>query len=117
MTADIRFDLNLARLSLAVDAIGYLVVASVSGASAQAFVLATLLSVSLSILDRSCRGAFSNDTSPQAFGSGTAPAVQSAALCMLKNPAEESGKLFGAISMVQAIAAFVLSVCHMHLAC
>ncbi|KAG8993154.1 hypothetical protein FRB90_000775, partial [Tulasnella sp. 427] len=86
--ADVRFDLNLARISLAVDSLGYLLVVFMTNGTSQSFVLATLLS---------------------AFGSGTAPAIQSASLCMLKNPAEDSGKLFGAFSMIQSTAAFVIS--------
>ncbi|KAG8891736.1 hypothetical protein FRC01_014540, partial [Tulasnella sp. 417] len=88
MLADIRFDLNLARLSLAIDAVGYILVVFFSKSSSEAFVLVTLLS---------------------AFGGGSAPAMQSASLCLLKNPSEDSGKLFGAFSMIQAVAAFIIS--------
>ncbi|KAG9049363.1 hypothetical protein FS837_010577 [Tulasnella sp. UAMH 9824] len=88
MVADIRFDLNLARVSLAIDAAGYILVVFFSKASSEAFVVATLLS---------------------AFGGGSAPAMQSASLCLLKNPSEDSGKLFGAFSMIQAVAAFIIS--------
>ncbi|KIO34617.1 hypothetical protein M407DRAFT_16586 [Tulasnella calospora MUT 4182] len=88
MLADIRFDLNLARLSLAIDAVGYVLVVFFSKSSSEAFVLVTLLS---------------------AFGGGSAPAMQSASLCLLKNPSEDSGKLFGAFSMIQAVAAFIIS--------
>ncbi|KAG8973857.1 hypothetical protein FRC05_008077 [Tulasnella sp. 425] len=88
MLADVRFDLNLARFSLAIDSLGYFLVVFVSKSSSRAFVLATLLS---------------------AFGSGSAPAMQSASLCLLKNPSEDSGKLLGAFSMIQATAAFIIS--------
>lgn len=108
MLADVRFDLNLARFSLAIDSLGYFLVVFVSKSSSRAFVLATLLSVSSISPIILCDLMFSRHF--QAFGSGSAPAMQSASLCLLKNPSEDSGKLLGAFSMIQATAAFIISV-------
>ncbi|KAG8905192.1 hypothetical protein FRB99_000557 [Tulasnella sp. 403] len=83
---DVRFDLRLARASIFIDAMSFILVVCTIDASA--FVVVTLLS---------------------AFGGGTTPVIQSIALCLLPNAKEQAGKLFGAFSMMSAIGAFILS--------
>lgn len=46
LVADLSFDIRLARLSYFIDAISYILVTIVAGASSEVFVMATLLSVS-----------------------------------------------------------------------
>ena len=106
IAADISFDLNLARASLFVDGLSYALIVYVGSRSSTIFISATLLAVS--ILHRCC--VIMAEPRYQAFGGGAFPAMQSAALCLLPNSQEEVGKLFGAISMLQAMGASILSV-------
>ena len=76
-----HFDLALARVSLSVDFVSYVWFVLAKGAVA--FTLATVVA---------------------AFGSGFNPAIQSVALGLYKRRGgTESGKLFGALSVVQAL--------------
>jgi hypothetical protein len=76
-----HFDLGLARVSLLVDIVSYILLVSIP--SAVAFTLATVVG---------------------SMGSGFNPAVQSVALGLYRRRGgTESGKLFGALSVVQAL--------------
>jgi len=85
LAQNIKFDLRIARLSFIVELVSF-IAATVTN-SPLGFVISTSLT---------------------SFGGGAGPAAQSLALCLLPNPKEESGKLFGAISMMQAIGGGVL---------
>ncbi|QRV90180.1 major facilitator superfamily transporter [Ceratobasidium sp. AG-Ba] len=81
------FDLRVARISMCLEFLSYFLLCSSS--SQHAFVLTTALS---------------------AFGGGTSPAMQSLALGILgPNQEADTGKLFGALSMLSSIASTVLS--------
>ncbi|KAG8864856.1 hypothetical protein FRB96_003442 [Tulasnella sp. 330] len=83
---DMEFDVRIARVSVLVDAAGNLIFATTS--SPVMFSVASAL-VSL--------------------GGGAPPAIQSLSLCLLPNPREDAGKMFGALSMIQAVAATIAS--------
>ena len=76
-----HFDLALARVSLSVDIVSYVLLVSIP--TAVAFTLGTVVG---------------------SMGSGFSPAVQSVALGLYRRRGgTESGKLFGALSVVQAL--------------
>ncbi|KAG9073728.1 hypothetical protein FS749_014737, partial [Ceratobasidium sp. UAMH 11750] len=81
-----QFDLRVARVSMVLEFLSYFLLCSSS--SQTAFVLTTTLS---------------------AFGGGTSPAMQSLALGILGPNQTDTGKLFGALSMLSSIASTVLS--------
>lgn len=84
---DFQFDLTVARISLGIDALSYIAVSLTS--SPIAFLLSTGLA---------------------SFAGGVSPAVQSLCMLLLDNPKEDTGKMFGALSMIQAVAATIVSV-------
>ncbi|KDQ15965.1 hypothetical protein BOTBODRAFT_31419 [Botryobasidium botryosum FD-172 SS1] len=85
LAQNIKFDLRVARVSFVIELASY--IAATASNSPLGFVISTSLT---------------------SFGGGAGPAAQSLALCLLPNPKEDSGKLFGAISMMQAISSGVL---------
>lgn len=94
IVADSHFDLSLARLSLSLDLVGFLLflVAPLLGAprASPAHELLFLLAVAV-----------------QSLGSGTSPAIQSLALAHATP--RDAGRLFASLSVVQAVAAQVVS--------
>lgn len=85
---DMEFDVRIARLSVLVDALGYAIMAATT--SPATFYVASVLA---------------------SLGGGAPPAIQSLSLCLLPNPREDAGKMFGALSMMQAVGSAIASVC------
>ncbi|KAG9016474.1 hypothetical protein FRB93_010723 [Tulasnella sp. JGI-2019a] len=83
---DMEFDVRLAQLSLLMDALGYLVMVLTS--STGMFMVGSALS---------------------SLGGGAPPAIQSLSLCLLPNPREDAGKMFGAMSMMQSASSAIAS--------
>lgn len=102
LLSEIKFDLMVAKTSALLDAISHSLVVLAASSSQPLFVGSTILS---------------------SFGTGLVPAAQSIAMCTLhlraidvgKVPTEnkgggESGKLFGALAVMQAIGSMILGV-------
>ena len=91
LAKEMRFDLSLIRGSLLIDLLSHSLVAlSPAHASQALFVGATSLS---------------------SFGAGLVPATNSLALCIMQARGEDdTGKLFGAFSVLQAIGQMILGV-------
>ncbi|OCH93392.1 MFS general substrate transporter [Obba rivulosa] len=85
-THSAKFDLNVARVSLFIDIVSYITMAAAP--SGGIFILGSMLG---------------------SFGSGFGPAVQSLALALYtQRGGKESGRLFGAIGVVQTISSQIL---------
>jgi len=94
IVADSHFDLVLARLSLGIDALGFLLflVAPLLGAPRASSAHTAVFLVAVLV---------------QSLGSGSSPAIQSLALA--HSTPRDAGRLFASLSVVQALAAQVVS--------
>lgn len=95
LAKEMRFDISLIRGSLLIDLFSHSVVAFAATDAGPA----------------AGQALFVGATSMNAFGAGLVPAVNSLALCILQSRGEtDTGKLFGAFSVLQAVGQMILGV-------